>query len=397
MVLLYFVYGLAFFSLGISLLIYPKKNSEYSLANALWLIALFGILHGTHEWLRMFLLLRDLPDSMVVHLQTAALITLSVSFFFLVTFGMEIIRRHGTTHVSAVALPAVLFVVWAAASAAGKGNLTNADIWARYLLGAPGIFLSSYALFRQSAAFRNKTRSIAVTMDAAAGAFFVYGICAGLIVPRGNFFPASVVNDAAFVAALGFPVQLIRTLCALVISYSMITVLRVFDFETKEKLRSLSLQDELTGLLNRRGFVALAEQQFKLAKRLNKKVVLHSGDMDNLKWINDTLGHKEGDAAIIEVARILRETFRQSDIIARIGGDEFVMLQLEEIDGDPDIVITRLQSTIDLFNSKGNSGYRILMSLGTISGGPERQSSLAELLDKADKAMYEQKRRRQKS
>jgi len=395
--LLYFVYGLAFFSLGISLLIYPKRNSEFLLAKTLWLIALFGIVHGTHEWLRMFLLLENLPDSITFHLKTASLITLAVSFFFLVAFGMEIICRRRKGQLPARTLPVILFVTWIAFAAAIKGNGANADILARYLLGVPGIFLSSYALLLQSATFKNKMPSIVVTMNVAAGAFFVYGICAGLIVPKGSFFPASVINDTAFVAAAGVPIQLVRTFCALVISYCMISILHLFDFETKEKLRSLSLQDELTGLLNRRGFFTLAEQQFKLAKRLKKKVVLHSGDMDNLKWINDTLGHKEGDSAIIGAARIIRESFRQSDIIARIGGDEFVMLQLEEIDGDPDIVTARLQSAIDQYNSKGNSNYKILISIGTISCGPEDQTPIAELLEKADKAMYEHKRSKQKS
>jgi diguanylate cyclase (GGDEF)-like protein len=397
MTFLYFVYGIAFFSLGISLLIYPKKQSEFLLANTLWLIGLFGILHGVHEWLHMFLLLQNLPDSASLSLKTAGLITLPVSFFFLVMFGIKSVCRNYKKYFVAWILPAVLFITWTAITAASKWNWTNADIWARYLLGVPGIFLSSYALVLQSAAFKIKMPFIAVTMNVAAGAFFVYGICAGLIVPDGNFFPASFLNDTAFAAKAGFPVQLVRTLCALILSYSMIKILYIFDFETKEKLRGLSLKDELTGLLNRRGFVALAEQQFKLAKRLNKKIVLHSSDMDNLKWINDTLGHQEGDAAIIEMARIIRESFRQSDIIARIGGDEFVMLQLEENDGDPDIVTKRLQNNLELLNSKGNRNCKILISIGTICCEPECRFSIAELLEMADKAMYEHKRSKQKS
>lgn len=293
-------------------------------------------------------------------------------------------------------LPAILFITWAVLAAASRLNWVNADIWARYLLGVPGIFLSSYALVLQSADFKIKMPSIAVTMNVAAGIFFMYGICAGLIVPESNFFPASWINDRVFVHKTGIPIQLIRTLCALVLSYGMIKILYIFNFETEEKLRILSLKDELTGLLNRRGFVTLAEQQLKLAKRLNKKVVLHLSDMDNLKWINDTLGHNKGDQAIIEMAGIIKETFRQSDIIARIGGDEFVMLQLDEIDSDPNIVATRLQSNFDLFNSKENRKYKISISIGTVMCGPEVQPSIAELLEEADKAMYVNKRSKRK-
>jgi diguanylate cyclase (GGDEF) domain len=397
MIFLYFIYGLAFFSLGISLLIYPKKYSEFRLAHTLWSIALFGIFHGVHEWLQMFLLLQNLPDNVTFYLKAAGLITLPVSFFFLLMFGIKSIYQNRGTYSMVRTFPVILFITWTVLAAASRWNWVHADICARYLLGVPGIFLSSYALVLQSADFKIKMPLIAVTMNVAAGTFFMYGICSGLIVPESNFFPASWINDRVFIHKTGVPVQLIRTLCALVLSYSMIKILNIFNFETEEKLRILSLKDELTGLLNRRGFVTLAEQQIKLAKRLNKKVVLHSSDMDNLKWINDTLGHNQGDSALIEMAGIIRETFRQSDIIARIGGDEFVMLQLDEIDSDPYIVATRLQNNLDLFNSKGKRNYKILLSIGTVIYGPEIQPSIVELLEEADKAMYAQKRSKHKS
>jgi diguanylate cyclase (GGDEF)-like protein len=396
MIFLYFIYGLAFFSLGISLLIYPKKYSEFRLAHTLWLIALFGIFHGVHEWLQMFLLLQNLPDGVSLYLKTARLIILPVSFFFLFMFGIESIYQNRGAYSMVRTLPAILFITWAVLAAASRWNWVHADIWARYLLGVPGIFLSSYALIIQSAEFKIKMPSIAVTMNVGAGIFLTYGICAGLIVPESNFFPASWINDKVFIHKTGIPIQLVRTLCALVLSYSMIKILYIFNFETKEKLRILSLKDELTGLLNRRGFVTLAEQQLKLAKRLNKKVVLHLSDMDNLKLINDTLGHNKGDLAIIEMAGIIKETFRQSDIIARIGGDEFVMLQLDEIDSNPNIVATRLQNNLDLFNLKEKRKYKISISLGTFMCGPEVQPSIAELLEEADKAMYVNKRSKRK-
>src|SRR6185369_5039973 len=94
----------------------------------------------------------------------------------------------------------------------------------------------------------------------------------------------------------------------------------------EEKLRELSVSDELTGLANRRGFMLLAEQQIKLAQRTGKGLVLVFADLDRLKWINDTLGHAEGDRAIQDTALILRNSFRTSDIVARLGGDEFVAL-----------------------------------------------------------------------
>jgi PleD family two-component response regulator len=111
----------------------------------------------------------------------------------------------------------------------------------------------------------------------------------------------------------------------------------------QEQIRSLSLVDELTGLYNRRGFLTLASQQLKLAHRLKKRMLLVFADLDGMKRINDTLGHQEGDKALIEIAKILKETFRESDIIARLGGDEFVVLTLEKSVSSDDAITKRLQ------------------------------------------------------
>jgi PAS domain S-box-containing protein len=90
--------------------------------------------------------------------------------------------------------------------------------------------------------------------------------------------------------------------------------------EMEEELRMLSLTDELTGLYNRRGFLTLCEQQLKMANRAKQGVYMLYADVDGLKKINDSLGHKEGDYALINTARVLTDTFRESDIIARLGG-----------------------------------------------------------------------------
>ena len=89
---------------------------------------------------------------------------------------------------------------------------------------------------------------------------------------------------------------------------------------------SLSLMDELTGLHNRRGFVSLAEQRLKLTSRQGVRSTLIFIDVDNLKYINDNFGHREGDGALQQIAGLLRECFRESDIIGRLGGDEFCVL-----------------------------------------------------------------------
>ena len=156
-------------------------------------------------------------------------------------------------------------------------------------------------------------------------------------------------------------------------------------------LRSLSLIDDLTGLYNRRGFLNLAEHQLKLACRTKRGLLLIFADLDDLKQINDTFGHKEGDLALIESANILKGTFRSSDIIARIGEDEFVVLALENSEANIEVIYARLKSNLDAHNAKSNHPYTLSISIGTAYYNPESSYTIDELLTRADKLMYEHK------
>jgi diguanylate cyclase (GGDEF)-like protein/PAS domain S-box-containing protein len=160
----------------------------------------------------------------------------------------------------------------------------------------------------------------------------------------------------------------------------------------EKQLRILSVTDELTGLYNRRGFFTLAEQQLRVARRLGKGVFLLSSDLDNLKKINDALGHKKGDQMLTEVAAVLRESFRESDIIARIGGDEFVVFQMEDAAAFPEGIVSRLQKNIDAHNEKRGRGYEMSLSYGIVHCAAHLACSVDAMLVQADKKMYEQKR-----
>ena len=166
------------------------------------------------------------------------------------------------------------------------------------------------------------------------------------------------------------------------------------DHSGEEALLALSLTDELTGLYNRRRFFVLTEQCLKVAVRTKKRPLLLFIDMDDLKWINDHYGHNEGDQALIGVADILKKTFRESDIIARIGGDEFVVL-LESTDENSETLLTRLHENVKDYNVK-RSQHILSISLGTVQFDPEYPISIDELLSKADALMYAQKRKRRK-
>jgi two-component system cell cycle response regulator len=167
------------------------------------------------------------------------------------------------------------------------------------------------------------------------------------------------------------------------------------DHKGKETLLALSLTDELTDLYNRRRFFVLAEQCLKVAIRAKKRSVLLYIDMDDLKRINDHCGHSEGDQALIGLGSILKKTFRESDIIARIGGDEFAVL-LESTDENDEVLITRLYENIRDYNAKVSQEYKLSVSVGAAQFDPEYPISIDELLSKADALMYAQKRERRK-
>jgi diguanylate cyclase (GGDEF)-like protein len=388
----YFFYGLSFFTLGISIIFYPRKGSEFRIAKALVFIALFGIFHGIHEWAEMLNIGQNPGES--IALRGLCLLLLPISFSFLVTFGMKCLLRKDASILAIQTIPTGLFVLWIILTATSRQHFLMGDIWARYLLGLPGAALTGYALLKQLPELRHMKTHVGKNLSIAACMFFLYAMFAGLIVPYAGFYPASVINYTFVASTTGIPIQVFRSICAIIISYSVVSSLNLFAWETQEHLRALSLKDELTGLFNRRGFFALAEQQIKIAERQNRNLLLIVGDMDNLKNINDTLGHAEGDAAIMEIAGILRESFRQSDIIARIGGDEFAILQYENTTGNVNTIINRLQSNIVLHNERNKGEYNLSISIGISVCEPGGAYSLNELIDQADSIMYEQKKKK---
>ena len=194
----------------------------------------------------------------------------------------------------------------------------------------------------------------------------------------------------------GSPVDVIVAGSPILVGGELIGTVTVYTDITarvrmEETLRALALVDDLTNLYNRRGFLTLGQQQLKAANRAKRRMMLLFADFDGLKQINDSFGHPEGDRALIETANVLRETFRESDIIARIGGDEFLVLAIET-DGFPAKVLTaRLQENLEARNAKGDLRYKLSLSIGIARYEPERPCSIDELVARADRAMYEKK------
>ncbi|MCC6750650.1 MAG: diguanylate cyclase [Deltaproteobacteria bacterium] len=161
---------------------------------------------------------------------------------------------------------------------------------------------------------------------------------------------------------------------------------------SKELLRQQSLIDELTGLYNRRGFLTLAEQQHRLAERQRRPLQLLFADQDDLKQVNDRHGHAAGDRALREIARALRSSLRGSDIVARIGGDEFAALLVESTDGRR--AVERFEELLDKLNAAAALPFRLAVSVGLAAYDPSNPETIEALLGRADVLMYERKRSR---
>lgn len=167
--------------------------------------------------------------------------------------------------------------------------------------------------------------------------------------------------------------------------------------QMEHELKLASITDEMTGLYNRRGFRLFAEKMLLQSERTNNTVSLFYCDLDNLKEINDSFGHREGDRAIMDFADILKETFRKSDIIARLGGDEFAILMTGiKLPGFEQIMIKKLKDKICMHNDHEWRSYLLDISIGESSFNPRYPCSIEDLLSQADRAMYEEKIRKKK-
>lgn len=165
--------------------------------------------------------------------------------------------------------------------------------------------------------------------------------------------------------------------------------------ELEQHLREIAITDELTGLFNRRGFLTLAEKQMGNALRADHDVFLIFADLDNMKEINDRLGHETGDLALATAASLFRSTFREADIIARLGGDEFaVFISCKPETDSEQAILSRLESNILQENRSGDLPFSVAISFGVVR--LKKDETLGQVMIRADGLMYESKLRKKK-
>jgi diguanylate cyclase (GGDEF)-like protein len=185
----------------------------------------------------------------------------------------------------------------------------------------------------------------------------------------------------------------VRAMAAVLFVVVLLLAVWLAILRRESRLRRMALTDPLTGLYNRRGFVLLAEHQRQLALRNKTASLLFFIDINDFKSINDTLGHKEGDAALQAVAAALRECFRKTDLIGRFGGDEFVVFAVDAAANAGEDLEQRLAAIVEQSNQRQGRKFRLVLSVGLLlcdvaSSGADFE----ELLARADARMYEKKR-----
>jgi diguanylate cyclase (GGDEF)-like protein len=166
--------------------------------------------------------------------------------------------------------------------------------------------------------------------------------------------------------------------------------------ELRRQLLDQSITDDLTGLQNRRGFLEFGDSQLRLAGRSGATCLMFFLDLDGLKQINDTFGHGEGNRALVEAASVLRASFRRTDLLARIGGDEFAGLIVDAtVDAWP-ALRARMEQILERVNAVPDRPYRIEFSVGMVACPPSEDPTLEGLLNRADECMYDEKRRKKR-
>jgi diguanylate cyclase (GGDEF)-like protein len=188
----------------------------------------------------------------------------------------------------------------------------------------------------------------------------------------------------SFSGAIPASISAFLSMCLLLYIASRITRM---EFE----IRALSLRDELTALNNLRGFRLLAEQALRMARRSHVPFSVLFLDLDNLKAINDSFGHSVGSNILSDTGRILTATFRESDVLGRVGGDEFAVAgQFSQ--AAITVAVHRLREAVSQRNARTGQEPFLNLSLGHVTSEPDAEESLDDLLEKADIAMYEEKR-----
>lgn len=242
MEIVFFLYGLAFVLLGIVILVQPKKESAYSLVHILWLLGLFGLTHGVQAWLD----LQEYISGITPNLKAASTLLLASSYFFLFDFGRRLIRLCAESlRYKSLILNLTgrwIYIPLGVAMLFGMAGMIDfwqgLEIWSKYMFGFTGSLLTGIGFLLYKQIERPIHFAMTGYFITAGLIFLLYSVFSGLIPQRGDFFPANVLNEQTFLSATHIPVQVFRALCAVIASFAMGNIVRIFNFETNERLHT---------------------------------------------------------------------------------------------------------------------------------------------------------------
>ena len=308
MVFVFFVYGLAYFSMGLAVVLESRKSSSLKLCHNLIFLGGFGLVHGLVEWLDMSILIvapTILPETELA-LEAAGIFLLVVSVAFLILFGArQMASRTGWKWL--VWVPVLFCAAWAIAVVAdlvadgflSQRWITNVNVLTRYLLYLPANILASMGLaFQVSEFIKGKVPRIAYAAAGATVALAFNAVVAGLVVPAAPFLPASVLNYNSFFTLTGIPVQVLRAGTAIAIAFFVLRILRVFELEHGRQLEAAN--DER---------LRAHQEALEIGRR---------AQLQTEQW-NRELQHKTRElSALFEAAKILASTLDLSTLLEKV-------------------------------------------------------------------------------
>lgn len=419
--LVFILYGLAFFVMGVSILSQPKKGSRIKLADIIWVLAYFALTHSINEWLDGWEIIKGHNRSLV----SIRFYILLISYFFLFEFGRRlfllekekypVILKKFSRCLSWWLAPVLVLCIYFL-GALFKEGLYSEEIWTRYLLGFPSGLLigSGFILYYYYERQIFKPIGVRKYFIVASLTFLFYGVLGGLIVHKSYFFPSNLLNKDLFLSLTKIPVQVFRLICAAVATWSIVGMSKIFNWETiktleeeidkrkqfeterqqlneqllktNESLRRLALRDSHTGLYNHGYLVRIIESEFSRAKRYEHPLSVIFMDVDFFKSINDVYGHQFGDLVLKQFANNLRKVVRSSDILVRYGGEEFVVILPEIGMADAMTLANRILIGINSYEF-GNDTHTVRLKVSVaVSSYPSdyvhRGMDLVELADK---------------
>ena len=249
--IVFFFYGLAFVLMGVSILMRSRTGSRFMLADHLWLLAWFGLIHGANEWLDMWAIIKGSGKTLDL-IRWGCLV---ISYIFIFEFGRRFFKVTSwatVRHLGWWLSPVIIFLILIMGVMSSDFFKTG-SIFARYFLGFPGALLSGLAFF----AYYRKEKEMLKPLNVkssfilAGVSFITYGVLSGLIVPRGDFFPSNYLNTESFFMNIHIPVQLFRALTAITSASAICIILGIFNWETTEKLQTaLNEMEEKTAYLD---------------------------------------------------------------------------------------------------------------------------------------------------